>query len=128
MKRPLLLAMTLLMVTFCFAQIPNASFENWTTETDSTGIFEEPNSYHTTNNQRYFLPGPDFVTKTTDAYAGTYALQVKSDSTGAFGTTIPGEAVTGSRSGFSTKTQRLRLFRSGPSIPKRVFQVKPHGR
>lgn len=63
--------------------IPNHSFESWT----SFGTFEEPDGWVTSNIFLAFFGVDTFnVSKTTDAYSGTYAIKLESftitDSTG----------------------------------------------
>jgi len=65
---------------FVFSQaqtaIPEGNFDNWTPA--SSGLFEEPTGgWWTTLNSLVQLGGPVTVTKTTDAYSGTYAAQME---------------------------------------------------
>lgn len=54
-------------------QIPNSSFENWTVNT----LYEEPDSFLTTNLQSYFTIGLGNVSRTTDSQQGTYAAHLQ---------------------------------------------------
>src|SRR5437867_11479307 len=79
---------TLLLLSFLFffikAQIPNAGFENWST--DINGDFN-PDFWQTSNST------PDTsVFRYTPAYAGNYSILVKAFTSGGF--TIPGLAYT----------------------------------
>ncbi|MCX6273502.1 MAG: T9SS type A sorting domain-containing protein [Bacteroidetes bacterium] len=65
-------------------QVPNNSFENWT----SVSFFEEPAGYQTTNFQAFLTIGTPVVTKTTDACDGNYALKMETMGNGA--DNIPG--------------------------------------
>jgi len=51
--------------------IPNAGFENWL----NMGTYEDPQGWATLNSVSNF-GYPVFVTKTTDAYSGTYAIML----------------------------------------------------
>ena len=63
MKKQLLLTLSLISAfTFAIAQIPNASFENWTGD--------DPDGWFTGNNSQF-----QFVTKSTTAHDGSFAAQ-----------------------------------------------------
>jgi Secretion system C-terminal sorting domain len=72
--------------------VPNGDFENWTQQF----YFSEPDFFWTTNVQAYFSGAGANVTKSTDAYAGTYALKLEavavdtSVAPGAIGLGTPG--------------------------------------
>lgn len=71
----LLFAVTLITAkSFSQSQLPNSGFENWHLQE----IGEDPDSYGSQYNQLFGLP--NFVTKTTDAHSGFYALKLISDS------------------------------------------------
>lgn len=53
--------------------VPNGDFENWTQQY----YFANPTLFWTTNFQAYLIGAGANVTKTTDAYAGTYALKLE---------------------------------------------------
>lgn len=78
MRKILLLLSTVCMGLNAFSQdsITNGSFERWT-----SGTYDYPQNYPYTSNvqnfTRYHLPFN--VTKTTDAYHGTYAIQLTSN-------------------------------------------------
>jgi hypothetical protein len=64
--------------------VPNGTFENWI-----TGTFNNPQYYpYTSNIATYLKQGVFNVTRTTDAYHGSYAVQVAT-------TTIPGDTAFG---------------------------------
>ncbi|MBD3320920.1 MAG: hypothetical protein GF350_07505 [Chitinivibrionales bacterium] len=67
----------------CVQGIPNPGFENWTVRT-----YEEPRPYVIFN--RLSMPeyGVAVVTKTTDAYEGSYAIKLQTDK-------LDGDTVTG---------------------------------
>jgi hypothetical protein len=54
--------------------LPNASFESWTQQF----YYSDPVNFWTTNFQAYFSGAGPTVTKTTDAYAGLYAVKLES--------------------------------------------------
>lgn len=93
MKRALLFTLCTLSFELWAQQIPNNSFETWTSELN--GTYEEPGDWWATLN---FLRGfgqfaPVTVKKTSDAQSGQYAAEM---TTGTFGTfTIPGLMVSG---------------------------------
>ena len=59
--------------SFSFAQqISNGGFENWTVNT----LYEEPDSFLSTNSWVYTSNGSGNVTKSTSAYHGLYAAQL----------------------------------------------------
>jgi hypothetical protein len=65
---------------FGYAQvIPNAGFETWST----VNFFEEPEPYSTTNSLSYMMGDTTAVTKSTDAYEGTYAARLETMAFGA---------------------------------------------
>lgn len=53
-------------------QIANGNFENWTINT----LYEEPDSFLSTNSWLYMSTGNGNVAKTTSAYHGSYAVQL----------------------------------------------------
>ncbi|MCF8374662.1 MAG: T9SS type A sorting domain-containing protein [Bacteroidales bacterium] len=70
----LLLALCTGITAFLNAQlVPNGSFEDWTTQT----MFDEPDSFMTTNMQAYFTFGVHNVSKTTDCHGGNYAIRLE---------------------------------------------------
>jgi len=56
-----------------FAQIPNASFENWESITYLGRTYNNISGWNTSNYMNVFNNEPEMVTKTTDAYEGIYA-------------------------------------------------------
>lgn len=88
--------------------VTGGDFESWT---QGTGNFENPtDNFWTTLNQLSLLgpTGPVTVSKTTDAYAGTYAARLES---GTFGTLlVPGLIACG---------------RFNPLVPPYLFQGQP---
>ncbi|GAH05110.1 unnamed protein product [marine sediment metagenome] len=73
--------------------LPNGGFENWHTE----DLGEDPDDWGSIFNQ--LLDLPNFVTKTTEANSGTYALKLICDTATVappLGTGIPGDTVYGS--------------------------------
>lgn len=73
MKKHLFTLFTVLSSAFLFGQsIPNGGFENW-----NTVIYENPTSYMTSNlHGENGSTGPINALKTTDAFHGTYAIQL----------------------------------------------------
>ncbi|HKC67768.1 MAG TPA: T9SS type A sorting domain-containing protein [Bacteroidia bacterium] len=72
MKKRLLSLITFLTAGFAFGQtIPNGGFENWTTIQ-----YQEPTGYQTSNSKNNGPQNPGNVVKTTDAYHGSYAIQL----------------------------------------------------
>lgn len=71
---------TILCATFLSAlaqaQIPNAGFENWTTESKGSLIFHELTGWYTPNIGNVFNNEPEMATQTTDAYNGQSALKL----------------------------------------------------
>lgn len=57
-----------------FAQIPNASFETWESITYLGKTYNNISGWNTSNYMNVFNNEPEMVTKTTDAYEGTYAV------------------------------------------------------
>lgn len=78
MKKPvliLLLFFSFVLTVHSQNSIPNAGFETWT----NVGTFEEPDGWVTSNVFIAFFGGDTVnVVKTTDAYAGTYAIKLES--------------------------------------------------
>jgi hypothetical protein len=70
------LLFTCAIITNAHAQLPNSGFENWAMQ---SGI-EEPDGWETFNQLNDSLGAPILVTKTTDAFAGTYAVQLTAQS------------------------------------------------
>jgi len=79
---------TIVKISFCFLflfttviinaqNILNGSFENWTT----VNLYNEPDSFVTTNMQTYFSLGVSNVTKSTDYYTGSYAARLETMAT-----------------------------------------------
>jgi hypothetical protein len=58
------------------AQIPNASFENWTTETKENVTFRELTGWYTPNMGNAFNNEQEMATQTQDAYEGVSALKL----------------------------------------------------
>lgn len=82
--KQVLLALFLLSASISFAQIPNASFENW----EDQGNYQEPAGWKTAN---IFIPGGNVypVSKSTDHYpgaTGSYSIKIQNNPTmGAYG-------------------------------------------
>jgi len=57
--------------------ISNSGFEDWS----NVQYFEDPDGYNTTNILNYFEGYPPNVTKSTDAYSGSYALRLETINT-----------------------------------------------
>jgi len=73
MKTKALLFFLLFPGFMSFSQnVMNGGFENWS----SRFLFEEPDSFLTTNGQLYYMGGPANVIKSTDAYDGQYAAEL----------------------------------------------------
>ncbi|MCD4696045.1 MAG: T9SS type A sorting domain-containing protein [Bacteroidales bacterium] len=69
-----LLAISLLFcITVISQEIQNSGFENWLNQQ----YFEDPDEFTTTNIMTYFASGEANVHKTTDAYSGSFALNVE---------------------------------------------------
>lgn len=79
--------MIIIMKTFTFlgaallsivaqAQIPNAGFENWTTETKETITFHELTGWYTPNMSNAFNNEQEMAAQTQDAYEGVSALKL----------------------------------------------------
>lgn len=82
MKKNLLLFCLACFIISAYGQnsVPNGTFENWT-----TGTFNNPQYYPYTSNTSTYLRQSVFnVTRTTDAYHGSYAVQLAT-------TTMPGD-------------------------------------
>lgn len=77
MKKTYLIITLLFIAVFAFSQeIPNNSFESWTT---ASAGHEDPDSWSTANSTTNVFPIYKFTTeKTTDAYDGTYAAKLTS--------------------------------------------------
>jgi hypothetical protein len=73
MKKILLFASLLIQTVLYGQSVPNSGFENWTSAT-----YDSPQGYvDNSNRQAYFKCGAAFnCVKTTDAYHGTYAIQL----------------------------------------------------
>src|ERR1700752_3899838 len=76
MKKQLLTVFAILSTGMAIAQtIPNGSFESWTTKT-----YEDPQIWSCANDEDHggTTNYPASVTKTTDAYHGSYAIKLVS--------------------------------------------------
>ncbi|MFC2111210.1 T9SS type A sorting domain-containing protein [Bacteroidota bacterium] len=76
----------------------NSSFENWTSDT----LYEEPDSFQTSNMFSYMLTNYGNVVKSTDKYSGTYSIKLTTIVFGndtATGTIILGEGSQGNLGG-----------------------------
>ncbi|MES2780873.1 MAG: hypothetical protein V4651_13355, partial [Bacteroidota bacterium] len=71
-----LLCSTLMNTGISNAQIPNAGFENWTTETKEGITFHNLNNWYTPNAGNVFNGEPEMATQTNDAHEGTSALKL----------------------------------------------------
>jgi hypothetical protein len=82
MKKRLTSLVIILLLPFTFGysqEIPNAGFENWS----AVSFFEEPEPYSTTNSLSYMIGDTIAVSKSTDAYAGTYSARLETMAFGA---------------------------------------------
>lgn len=75
MKTITLLCATFFSV-FAQAQIPNASFENWTTVTKEGVTYHDVTGWYTPNIANVFNNEPEMATQTADAYEGASALKL----------------------------------------------------
>jgi hypothetical protein len=75
MKKSLFLFLLLFgFSTLSFAQvIPNSSFELWSVDT----IYEEPDTFFTTNQVSSMITGTPNVTKSTSSHSGNYAVRLE---------------------------------------------------
>ena len=74
MKTKILFFFLLIPGVMSFSQnVLNGGFENWS----SRFLFEEPDSFLTTNGQLFYMGGPTNVIKTTDAFDGQYAAELQ---------------------------------------------------
>ena len=72
-KITLLLITLMAISTSIIAQsISNSSFENWTSKT----LYEEPDSFQTSNMYSYMMGAAGNVVKSTDAYSGIYSIKL----------------------------------------------------
>ena len=73
-KKIILSVAFLILGAIAFSQtIPNGSFENWSNDT----LFEEPDTFQSTNYYSYITGLQSNVSKTTDSYGGNYAAKLE---------------------------------------------------
>ncbi|MDX2001013.1 MAG: T9SS type A sorting domain-containing protein [Chitinophagales bacterium] len=89
--RTLLLVLAIAVSLNVSAQLPNTSFENWTTDTAVWGLltyvpedtfqFEQPTTWTSSNTitGNANIGGKFFVEKSNDSYAGSFAVQLTTD-------------------------------------------------
>ena len=110
------------MTTSALAQIPNASFENWTSHTG----YDNPDGWSTIDSICVALTGTPTVTKGTPGYSGSYYLKLVSHTEPLAGV-LPGVAVTGNIniSGTSYSVSGGFPYTQRPSALNGLWQYMP---
>ena len=121
MKKIILFCAAIVAATSSFAQIPNASFENWT----NTGGFNTPTGWDNLN-ATTSLASTYTCTKGTPGYAGASYLQLTSKTVTGFGV-VPGVAVSGVLDVTAAQPKSGFPFTERPGNLKGAWQYMAYG-
>jgi hypothetical protein len=88
--------LAMMVTTYCFAQINNAGFENWTTYTSGFTTYEDPDNWSTPNSYSAQFGLPISVTKdAVNPHTGAFAVSIESKFVSLISATLPSMVTNG---------------------------------
>src|SRR5579872_3598344 len=127
MKRLSTLLYTILLTGSAIAQIPNASFESWSTGSGTAGPYNTPNSWGNPNPYVAIIPGSTYpVQQGSPGFSGSYYVKLISENITGYGV-VPGLVGTGTASLSGTTVNITGGFpcTSRPSVLTGKWQYAP---